>query len=151
MPTAHPDLGDACDFSTREAGGLLAVGADQGLEILYHGEEIEADRLVTGAGNLGAELNERRGVGEGLLESLGTVSEESLGGHLEPGELFSRLSNLNHGVLGDEVVLEELLQSLLQLGDVVAVGQVPHLEDLLECQLVEGGRLVVDVVGQEPE
>ena len=50
-----------------QAGRLPTVGADQELKILDLGEEPEADGLVTGVGDLGAEVEDRLGVDEGLL------------------------------------------------------------------------------------
>ena len=95
-PGAHTDLGDAGDFSPGDAGASLpgrlpAVGAGagqglEGLEILDHGEEIEADGLVPSAGDLGAELGV---VVDGLLEGLCAVLEKSLGGRLEHGKLVT--------------------------------------------------------------
>ena len=81
----------------------------EGLEILDHGEEIEADGLVPSARDLGAELGV---VVDGLLEGLCAVLEKSLGGRLEHGKLFSLHSSFHHVFLGNDHLLKALLQGL---------------------------------------
>ena len=127
----------------------MAAG-QQGREILDHGEEPEPDSIVPG--DLGAKLVDLFNlVVEGLLESLGTVLEENLGGRLEHVELFSFLGSFHDVVLGDDHLLKALLKSLLQLGDVVEVSQVHHDEDLVHRQILNGGRLVVEVIANQSE